>query len=206
MTALMPAPMTALGKLAGIVVMTIASLTAASPSSSPPCIRNLIAGESGARAHVLAPAVTPSRGRTGTAVTIKGGGFVPGARVIIAGVYAEHGCSIEGLGDQFLGSVGVDGRGSYSLTVPWPAIFDPVLGRNRTTDTRLPDGRYYLFALPCSQRATCSFTAGTLPGGPFLLGSPRGSPAGPIAGAVAGAFVVVLGLVGLRAMIGSKTR
>jgi hypothetical protein len=197
--------MTAPWSVAAILVLTIASLTAASPPSPPPCVQSLIAGESGARAHIPAPAIAPARGRPGTAVTITGSGFPPGSRVIIAGVYAERGCSIEGLGDQFLGSVGVNGRGAYSLTAAWPALFDPVLGRNQSATKPLPDGRYYLFALPCSERATCSFTTGTLPGGPFVLGPSRGARAGPIACVVAG-FVLVLGLVGFRAKIARRSR
>jgi hypothetical protein len=196
--------MTTPGNLAGILVLTIASLNGASSSSPPPCIQSLIAGEAGTRAHIPAPTVAPTRGHAGTAVVIKGGGFRAGARVTIAGVYAEHGCSILGLGDQFLGAARADGRGMYSVSVPWPVEFDPVLGRNEIAAKKLPDGRYYVFALPCSERPACSFTQGTLPGGPFVLGSSSGSRAGPIAGFAAAAFVLVLGLVGFRTRIAHR--
>jgi hypothetical protein len=193
-------------KIAVLVVVMITSLGARSPSNAPQCIQDLIAGESGARAHLPAPRVTPTRGHVGTAVRIKGGGFPPGARVIIAGVYAERGCSILGLGDQFLGAARADGRGMYAVSIRWPDRFDPVLGRNGIKRRTLPEGRYYVFALPCSERAACSFNEGTLPAGPFLLGSNRGARAGPIAGAVAGVVVLVLGLLGFRVRIARRAR
>jgi hypothetical protein len=189
-----------------LAALTVALLTAASPASPPPCIESLIAGESGARAHISPPVIAPSRGSVGTSVTIGGSGFPSGARVILAAVYAEHGCSIQGLGDQFLGSARADGRGVYSLTVPWPAMFDPVLGRNETRSTPLPDGRYYLFALACSERAACSFQTGTRPGGPFVLGPTRGARAAPIAGFAAAGVVLVAGLVRLRARSTARPR
>jgi len=195
--------MTVSWKVISLVTLMTASQLAFSPSPPPRCIESLLAGESGARADMSAPEIAPSRGRVGTAVTIKGGGFPPGAHIVIAAVYAERECSIEGLGDQFLGSTRADGRGTYTLMMAWPATFDPVLGRNQTATKRLPQGRYYLFALPCSERAACSFASGTRPGGPFVLGSSPGAWATPVAGVVSGVFVLsvvvlVAGLVRQR--------
>src|SRR5207245_7714735 len=118
-------------------------------------------------------------GATGTLVEVRGVAFEPGAHLTIAAVYGDDDCSIEGLGDQYLGSARADGRGRYSLSIRWPASFDPVLGRNAVGTRALPHGRYYLFALPCAARAACSFTSGTQPGGPFVLGAGRGARASP---------------------------
>lgn len=198
--------MTARWKGGLLAALAVALLTAASPASPPPCIERLVAAESGARPHLSGPMVSPNRGSVGTSVTIRGGGFPPGARVILAAVYAEHGCSIQGLGDQFMGSARADGRGVYALTITWPATFDPVLGRNETPSTPLPNGRYYLFALPCSERAACSFQTGTRPGGPFVLGATHGARAASIAGFVAAGVVLVAGLVRLRARSTARPR
>jgi hypothetical protein len=198
--------MTARLKGGFFAALAITLLTAASPASLPPCIEKLVAGESGVRPQISAPLISPNRGPVGTSITIRGSGFPPGARLVLAAVYGEHGCSIQGLGDQFLGSARADGRGVYVLTVPWPATFDPVLGRNEAQPTPLPDGRYYLFALPCTERAACSFQTGTKPGGPFILGATHGARAAPIAGLAAAGVVLVAGLVRLRARSTARPR
>jgi hypothetical protein len=183
-------------RLTALLATVVASL--ASPATPPRCIGDLIAGESGARARLSAPSVTPLRGRTGTLVEIRGGGFEPGAHLTIAAVYGDDGCAIGGLGDQYLGSARADGRGRYSLLVRWPASFDPVLGRNAVGTRALPHGRYYLFALPCAARAACSFTSGTRPGGPFVLGARRSARASPLPWIGAGVVIVLLGVLFVR--------
>jgi len=180
-----------------LTALVLAATTSMFVHSSPPrCIDRLISSESGVRATVAAPNLVPARGPAGTRVTIRGDGFRPHSSLTIAAVFAENGCVIEGLGDQYLGSTGTDDRGSYSISFLWPARFDPVLGRNRTEPRALPAGRYYVFAMPCTARAACSFTAGTRPGGPFTLGAARASPAPVIAGAAA--VVLILGVLVVR--------
>jgi hypothetical protein len=190
-------------KLTSLIMAVTVTLFA--PASPPRCIGDLTTAESGARASFPAPTVHPDHGPTGTSVSIRGGAFPPATRLTVAAVYAENDCAIEGLGDQYLGSTIVDGRGRYAITIPWPATFDPVLGRNKAETKALPRGRYYVFALPCETRAACSFTAGTEPGGPFVLGAARafpeaviarGSPAPLIASAAA--IVLILGVVVIR--------
>jgi hypothetical protein len=152
-------------KLAGLLAGFVLSGNTA--PTVPPCVGTLTRTESGARAHVAAPHVTPTSGRAGTLIRIRGAGFEPGTRLIVAAVFAENGCSIEGLGDQYLGTARADGRGAYTIRVPWPHRFDPVLGRNGAPGKALPAGRYYVFAMPCSMRTACSFASGSEPGGPF---------------------------------------
>src|SRR5579864_1373858 len=180
--------MTTAMQLMSIVVA--AAVTLFAPASPPRCIDDLIRSESGARAQVMAPSVDPSQGRVGSSIRIRGAGFKPDTRLTIAAVFGEQGCVIEGLGDQYLGSTVADDNGAYALSIRWPATFDPVLGRNRTVTRSLPRGRYYVFALPCEARAACSFTAGTQPGGPFVLGDARASPAPAIAGAAVVALIL----------------
>lgn len=177
-------------------VILAATLTLFAPASQPRCVGDLITSESGASPHIAAPSVDPSRGAIGSAVRIHGVGFRPGVRLTIAAVYGEKGCVIEGLGDQYLGSTAADARGAYSVSIPWPARFDPVLGRNKTDPKALPHGRYYMFALPCETRAACSFTSGTQPGGPFVLGAARASPAPMIASAAV--VALILGILVVR--------
>lgn len=177
-------------------VILAATVTLFLPASPPRCVGDLINSESGASPRIAAPSVDPARGSVGSTVRIRGAGFQPNARLTIAAVFAERGCVIEGLGDQFLGSTVADGRGAYSVSIRWPAAFHPVLGRNKTDPKALPHGRYYVFALPCEMRAACSFTAGTQPGGPFVLGEARASP-GPVIAGVA-AIAAVLGLLVVR--------
>jgi hypothetical protein len=179
-------------------ILMAAAMTLFAPAAPPRCIDDLIRSESGARAHVSAPTVDPARGEVGSSMRIRGAGFTAGARLTIAAVFAERGCVIQGLGDQYLGSTVADGRGAYAVSIRWPATFDPVLGRNKTEKTALPRGRYYVFALPCEARAACSFTAGTQPGGPFVLGDARASPAPVIAGMGAAAVVLILGILVVR--------
>jgi hypothetical protein len=180
-----------------ITALILSAATTLFVRSSPPqCIDRLIAGESGARATVAAPNIAPERGVAGTRVTMRGTGFRPHLSLTIAAVFAENGCVIEGLGDQYLGSTRSDDRGAYSISFRWPARFDPVLGRNKIEPRALPNGRYYLFAMPCTARAACSFTAGTLPGGPFRLGPARASPAPMVAAATA--VVLILGVLVAR--------
>lgn len=179
-------------------VITAGAITLFASTSPPRCIGDLTSGESGATAHLPAPAVTPDRGAPGTRVTIRGDGFRPGAGVTIAAVFAENDCVIEGLGDEFLSPTVADGRGAYSVTIRWPSLFDPVLGRNKTDARALPRGRYYVFALPCAARASCSFTDGTRPGGPFLLGEARASPLGWIAPTLALAGALLSGILLIR--------
>jgi hypothetical protein len=180
--------MTTAMQITGMVMAATMALFA--PASPPRCIEDLIRSESGARAHIPAPSVEPTRGGVDSSVRIRGAGFEPGARLTIAAVFGEKGCVIEGLGDEYLGSTVADANGAYSVSVRWPAMFDPVLGRNKTDARKLPRGRYYVFALPCQARAACSFTAGTLPGGPFVLRDARASPAPLIASAAALAFIL----------------
>ena len=186
--------MTTAMQLTSIVIA--ATVTLFAPASPPRCIDDLIHGESGARAHIIAPLVDPSRGDAGSSVRIRGDGFPPGARLTIAAVFGERGCVIEGLGDEYLGSTVADANGTYSVAIRWPATFDPVLGRNKTDPTALPHGRYYVFALPCMTHAACSFTAGTQPGGPFVLGDARASPAPVIA--TGAAIALILGVFVVR--------
>jgi hypothetical protein len=161
-----------------LAAFVLAAALGAFPATAPPrCIADLTAGESGAHPRVAAPAVMPSHGDVGARVGIAGTGFAPGTHLIMAAVYGEDGCRIDGLGDQYLGATLADARGAYSAAVSWPRISDPVLGRERTTPRPLPHGRYYVFALPCDIRPACSFTEGTQPGGPFVFGGARGSPA-----------------------------
>ena len=181
-------------KLTSIIMA--ATVTLFAPASPPRCIGDLTTSESGARASFAAPTVHPDHGPTGSSVSIRGGGFRPATHLTAAAVYAENGCAIEGLGDQYLGSTIVDGRGRYDITIRWPETFDPVLGRNKAETKTLPRGRYFVFALPCETRAACSFTAGTQPGGPFVLGDARGSPAPLIASAAA--IALILGIVVIR--------
>lgn len=174
-----------------------AAVTLFAPASPPRCIDDLIRSESGAHATIAAPFVEPSSGAVGSSMRIRGDGFTPDARLTIAAVFAENGCVIEGLGDQYLASTVADGRGAYSVSIRWPAAFDPVLGRNKTDPRALPHGRYYIFALPCEMRAACSFTAGTQPGGPFVLDDEaRASPAPFIASAAA--IALILGVLLVR--------
>ena len=154
-----------------------AALGAAPVATTPRCIADLTASESGARPHVAAPEVLPSHGGARARIRIAGRGFAAGTHLIIVAVYAEHGCRIDGLGDQYLGATDADARGAYSVVVRWPQKFDPVLGRERATPRSLPRGRYYVFALPCNIRPACSFTAGMQPGGPFVFGAARASTA-----------------------------
>lgn len=176
-----------------------ATMTVFAPASPPRCVGDLITSESGASPRISAPSVEPRRGNVGSSVRIRGAGFPPGTRLTIAAVFSEKGCVIEGLGDQYLGSVVTDDRGAYAVSFRWPAMFDPVLGRNKTDPKALPHGRYYVFALPCATRAACSFTAGTQPGGPFVLGQPRASPAPAIAGAAVVALILGVLVVRRRA-------
>ena len=180
-------------------VVVVAMVTLFAPASPPRCIGDLITSESGASPHIAAPSVDPSRAAIGSTVRIHGVGFRPGARLTMAAVFAEKGCVIQGLGDQYLGSTVADARGAYSVSIRWPGTFDPVLGRNKTETKALPHGRYYVFALPCVARAACSFTAGTQPGGPFILGAARASPAPVIASAAAVALILGLLVVRRRA-------
>jgi len=181
--------MTIAMQLCALIVAAAASLL--SPAAVPRCIADLIAGESGARPHIAAPAMTPAHGGPGTRVRIRGGGFEPGTRLTIAAVFGGNGCVIEGLGDQYLASARADGRGAYAVSVRWPTTFDPVLGRNEIATQALPRGGYYVFALPCAVRAACSFTSGTRPGGPFMLGEARASPVRWIVAGLAVAFVIL---------------
>ena len=185
--------MTTAMQLSALVVAATAALL--SPAAPPRCIADLISGESGARPHIRAPVVAPGRGRTGTALTVRGGGFEPGTRLTIAAVYGGNGCVIEGLGDQYLTSARADGRGSYAVSVHWPSTFDPVLGRNEIGTRALPHGAYYVFALPCAARAACSFTSGTQPGGPFVLGQARAAPVVWIVAGLAAAGALLGGLI-----------
>jgi len=180
-------------------VVIAATVTLFAPASRPPCIGDLITSESGASPHIAAPSVDPSQGVVGSTVRIHGVGFRPGGHLTIAAVYGEKGCVIEGLGDQYLGSTVAGARGAYSVSIQWPARFDPVLGRNKTDPKALPHGRYYVFALPCETRAACSFTAGSQPGGPFVLGAARASPAPMIASAAAVALILGYLVFRLRA-------
>lgn len=180
-------------------ILVAATVTLFAPASPPRCIEDLIRSESGARAKIPAPSVDPSGGHVGSSVRIRGAGFQPGARLTIAAVFSEKGCVIEGLGDEYLGSTVADAHGAYSVSIRWPSMFDPVLGRNKTDAKALPRGRYYVFALPCAMRAACSFTAGSQPGGPFVLGEARASPARLIATAAAIALVIGVFVVRRRA-------
>ncbi|MGZ4129061.1 MAG: hypothetical protein ACXVES_13825 [Actinomycetota bacterium] len=192
------------------ITLALAAMTTsfAPAASIPTCITHLQESESGGRPFVAAPTVTPAGGMSGANVTIAGSGFAPRAHLVVAAVYGERGCSIVGLGDQFLGTVEADARGRYSLSIGWPSVFDPVLGREKIPSTPLPAGRYYLIAMPCSARAACSFADGSRPGGPFLLSgttgtapvpTPRGdppgrAPAGPLAIAATLSLGVALAL------------
>ncbi len=189
--------MTTAIQLTSIIVAT--AVTLFSPASPPRCINDLIRSESGARAQVPAPSVDPSRGDVGSSMRVRGTGFKPGTRLTIAAVFAEKDCVIQGLGDQYLASTVADAGGAYSVSIRWPATFDPVLGRSKTVTTTLPRGRYYVFALPCERRAACSFTAGTQPGGPFVLGGARASPLPVIASTAAVALILGVLVVRRRA-------
>jgi hypothetical protein len=189
--------------VARFIALLVAAGAGVSMSASPPrCVGEATSSESGISPHVASPNVSPGRGRAGTTVSIRGYGFAPGTVLTIVGLYAENRCVIQGLGDQYLGSTRADARGGYALSARWPATFDPVLGRNTIVEQTLPRGRYFVFALPCAQRATCSLTAGTMPGGPFVLETARASPLGWILIAV----VVCMCVAGARVAIRRRTR
>ena len=153
-----------------------AAVTLFVPASPPRCIEDLIRSESGARAEAPAPSVEPTRGHVGTSMRIRGAGAEPGARLTIAAVYAEKGCVIEGLGDQYLVSTVADATGAYSVRVRWPSMFDPVLGRNKSAAIALPRGRYYVFRCRARRARPARSLRGRNPAGrssSVMRGHPR---------------------------------
>jgi hypothetical protein len=179
------------GKAVTSIVLMIT--TSLSPSAEiPRCVLDLQHAESGARPVVEAPSITPTFGRTSTTVTISGRGFEPRARLVVAALYGERDCKIEGLGDEFLGTARSGTDGAYSLIIRWPARFVPVLGRDAFPTVPLPRGRYYVVVMPCTAPAACSFSAGSHPGGPFVLGE-RDPPSTADADAPAGMLPLAVG-------------
>jgi hypothetical protein len=159
--------------IAALVAAMLTALVSPVPAI-PSCVRTVQSSESHSGRTIPAPVVSPKSGRRGTVVSISGAGFGPGARITVAALYGEDGCTLQGLGDQFLGTARADASGGYRLSVRWPSRFVPVLGRERVKPMSLPPGRYFVIAMACAARAACSFPAGSKPGGPFVLSASQG--------------------------------
>jgi len=198
-----------------VALALLLSLTGGSAGPEPPdCVTDALTGESDTTPAAAAPRIEPAIGTVDTVVRIEGEGFPVGESVMLIAIYAENGCVIQGLGDQLLGATRVDPDGVYRMERPWPERFTPLLGRGSFPPTSLPDGSYYIAALPCARPDECSLTEASAPGGPFVQSRSAGTvgdeepldgrdrsegvPVGGVAGAGAGAFVILAGVMLLR--------
>lgn len=204
------------------LIAPLALLLASPPGqTTPSCVDAFIRGEEAVEPALPAPTISPATGSAGTPVTITGGGLTPGANVTVIGLYGEGDCGIRGLGDQRLGITRADDEGRFELAVPWPALFEPLLGREDVGRVELPDGRYYIIAFKCSDAGSCATAAASAAGGPFVLEDaaapdlPRVDPTPAASGddtarsrgpavIIAGASVLVAGSLLLRRMVRAR--
>jgi hypothetical protein len=168
-----------------LIVTALTSLVRPAPATAEPaaCISRLLRDETSTRrASLPAPLIAPTTGEGGTQIEVRGSGVEQGARIEIVAVYGDAQCTIVGLGDQHLGTTKADRAGRYLLRRPWPDTFRPWQGRGGSDPVPLPAGRYFILAIPCAAETRCSFTDGTLPGGPFIQGTPDRTGTGPARG------------------------
>ncbi len=167
------------------VAVALGTITVAVARDVPSCVTTAQKSEVRRESGVPAPRLAPAEGPAGADVHITTDGFPPESDVILVGIYGEGDCTIVGFGDQFLARTTADVGGRVDVTVEWPAMFDPLFGRQAFEPTPLPLGRYYIIALPCASRGACSLSSGSVPGGPFTMVERNRSPAAPLAAASA---------------------
>lgn len=197
-------------RLSTLILAGLLAVVGGEASAVPDCVTAALSGEAGRNATTAAPSITPATGGPGTPVRVEGRGLPIGSDVMIAAVYGDRGCTIVGLGDQLLGVTRVDPDGTYRMERPWPATFTPLSGRGSFDPTPLPDGRYYVIALPCSRPTECSLVDASEAGGPFTQGRRTGNesdgattglPVGSAAGAGLGAAIILAGVLFLRRLV-----
>jgi hypothetical protein len=154
---------------------TSATVSPSSTITLPECVHRLVleGSEGTPRPTVIlpAPSITPDSGTSGTIVTVKGTGFPTNISVVVIALYGDNNCSISGLGDEFLGRTDTTAAGDFKTHLAWPSSFSPYLGRGAGSGgpPTLPEGPYYIVALPCDPQCGHLFYEGSAPGGPFTL-------------------------------------